>query len=337
MPKDMQYSAGSVIYFRGDEADKIWLIKDGTVMLIYDDLISGKEVHDQLAAGEFLGVRASMGHYPREEDAIVGEQDISTIMFSLSEFEALASASHGLVMKMLKVFSNQLRRIHRQVANLMNDREPYSPEIGLYNVGDYYLINKRFSQAQYVFERFLILYPQSIHASQAAKKLKEAQEGVARYGLTRNIPSKVDLSNPVNELKSIEWYRQAQEAMAEKKYNQAYLLYKKIIDARENEEYSIKSYFEIGKCFFFLGKFNECIKYCSQLIEKYPQSPTLTEQNSSLVDALFLIGQSYEVSKQPKQAWTYYTKILTLVPDPANEMHVRVQECLDSLAEPQEA
>ncbi|MDR2150947.1 MAG: tetratricopeptide repeat protein [Spirochaetaceae bacterium] len=337
MSKALQYSAGSVIYFRGDEADKIWLIKNGTVMLVYDDMISGKEVHDQLTAGDFLGVKAAMGHYPHEEDAVVGGQDSATIVFSVPEFEALAASSHNLVMKMLKVFSNQLRRVHRQVANLMNDREPYTPEIGLYNIGEYYLTNKRFSQAEYVFQRYLILYPQSIHATQAAKRLKEAREGVAQYGMTRNNQSKVILSSMPNDSKSARWYREAGEFIAQKKYQQAYLLYKKIIDAKEDEEYSLKSYFEIGRCFFFLGKFSECIKYCTQLISKYPESSSLADQHSSLVDALFLIGQSYEVSKQIEQARAYYSKILALVPDTTNEMHRRVQECLDNLAETQEA
>ena len=203
MPKAIQYSAGSVIYFHGDTADKIWLIKNGNIVLVYEDLISGQEIRDQVTAGEFIGVKAAMGHYPYEEDAVVGGQDSSTIVFSVPEFEALASSNHNLVMQMLKVFSNQLRRIHKQVANLMNDKEPYTPEIGLYNIGDYYLANKRFSQAEYVFQRYLTLYPKSIHAFQASKKLQEARDGVARYSIIRNDGSNVltrknSLSRPVN-------------------------------------------------------------------------------------------------------------------------------------------
>jgi len=36
-----------------------------------------------------------------------------------------------VVMKMLKVFSNQLRRIHKQVQNLLSSDEQMNPEEGL--------------------------------------------------------------------------------------------------------------------------------------------------------------------------------------------------------------
>ena len=60
---------------------------------------------------------------------------------------------------MLKVFSNQLRRIHRQVQNLMVSDEQVNPETGLYKIGEYYMKNKRYGQALHAYKRYLVYYP----------------------------------------------------------------------------------------------------------------------------------------------------------------------------------
>ncbi|MDR0623934.1 MAG: Crp/Fnr family transcriptional regulator, partial [Treponema sp.] len=142
MPKPLQYRSGSVIYFQGDAADKVFILQKGTVNLVYQDIETGQDVHDMVQPGEFFGVKSSLGRYPREENAIA-LQDTSIMAFTVPEFETLAMANTRIIMKMLKVFSNQMRRIHRQVSSLM-EKEELNPDLGLYNVGEYYLKNKRF-------------------------------------------------------------------------------------------------------------------------------------------------------------------------------------------------
>ena len=41
------------------------------------------------------------------------------MVFSVPEFEQLATKNTRIITKMLKVFSNQLRRIHKQVQTLL--------------------------------------------------------------------------------------------------------------------------------------------------------------------------------------------------------------------------
>ena len=63
-------------------------------------------------------------------------------------------------MKMLKVFSNQLRRIHQQVQNLITtNQEKEDPEDGLFKIGQYYYNAKRYAQAIYAFRRYITYYP----------------------------------------------------------------------------------------------------------------------------------------------------------------------------------
>ena len=47
---------------------------------------------------------------------------------------------------MLKVFSNQLRKIGKQVQNLVTDQISSDNRSDFFNIGEYYLKNKRYSQ-----------------------------------------------------------------------------------------------------------------------------------------------------------------------------------------------
>jgi len=100
-------------------------------------------------------------------------------------------------------------------------------------------------------------------------------------------------------------YYDAVSLISQQKYQQAYLSFKKIADANEDPEYVAKSIFEIGRCLFLLNKFEECIRYYTMMITKYPKHP-------DLADALFYMGQSYEKNNRKDMAATFYKKILTM-------------------------
>lgn len=174
MPKTLSYRGGSVIYFQGDVADKICVVQKGSVRVTYQDIETGNDEHETLQPGEFFGVKSALGRYNREEDA-VALQNSEIMTLSVGEFERFAMANTRIIVKMLKVFSNQLRRIHRQVTSLMVKEEQPGPEAGLFNVGEYYLKNRRYVQARYVFSRYLTYYPAGDKASEATKGLEIAE------------------------------------------------------------------------------------------------------------------------------------------------------------------
>ena len=173
MPKPLQYKASSLIYANGDEADKIFILQNGKVSLVYEDVETGKDVRDQLQPGEFFGVKSALGRYTRQENAIV-LSDASIMAFTIPEFEALVMSNTRIIMKMLKVFSNQMRRIHAQVSNLL-EKKAVNPDEGLFAIGEKYLKNRRFAHAKYIFKRYLELYPASKWAVQAAKYLQTVE------------------------------------------------------------------------------------------------------------------------------------------------------------------
>jgi CRP-like cAMP-binding protein len=338
MPKALQYRSGSVIYFQGDMADTIFILQKGKVNLSYQDIETGEDIHDLVQPGEFFGVKSALGKYPREENALA-IQDSALLGFTVPEFEQLAMANTRVIMKMLKVFSNQMRRIHKQVSTLMENEE-VNAETGLFNVGEYYLKMKRFTQAKYVFERYLTYYPSGKNAPMAAKNLETIDLAILRYG--KSSPGiSAESSAPVRSpapasssfaesedqagmSESAKAYHDALSLLSQGKYQQSYLAFSKIIDADETPEFTSKSNFEIGRCLYLLNKFDDCIKHFTLMITRYPK-------HQELGNALFFMGQSYEKKGRKDQAVTFYKKILSMSTDADDAVAMKAQRALKSL------
>ena len=327
MPKPLQFKSGSVIYFHGDPADKVFILQSGKVNLTYQDIETGQDVHDLVQPGEFFGVKSALGRYPREENAM-SMQDAVIMAFTVPEFEALALANTRIIMKMLKVFSNQLRKIHKQVSSLMAKEDQQNPEAGLFNVGEFYLKNRNFSQARYVFSRYLTYYPSGRNAPQATNYLHQAEMAVAKGGggapVASAAPAGEKAPASAQQDLSAKAYYDAVSLISQQKYQQAYLAFKKIADANEDPEYAAKSNFEIGRCLFLLNKFDDCIRYYTMMITKYPRHP-------DLADALFYMGQSYERNNRKDQAQTFYKKILSMPGSEEDGIKVKAKRALKAL------
>ena len=95
MPKAVHYKANSIVYFKGDLNENIYILKSGKLLLKSNDIETGQETKELIQTGEFFGVKSAMGKYPREETAIV-LQDSSMLVFTVPEFEEVASKTPGL-------------------------------------------------------------------------------------------------------------------------------------------------------------------------------------------------------------------------------------------------
>lgn len=311
LPRPMNFKAHSVIYFRGDVSDKIYILKSGRISLNSTDIETGQEIHDQIRTGEFFGVKSAMGKYPREENAVV-LSDTSVIMFSVPEFEQLVSHNTRIIMKMLKVFSNQLRRMHTKVSSLLADEEHEDPESGLFTAGQYYLAKKRYPQALYAFRRYLTYYPSGRYHAKANEFSQKAEQFAQQYGAGKGpsiqgLESASPASSPKPESgrqlsdAAKEFYA-AVSTFSQQKYAEALKEFKKIAEASADEEYRIKSLFEIGRCFFNLKQYDACIKHFTSLIQRYPKLPELP-------DALYYVGQSYAEKGDQSKAMSFYENI----------------------------
>jgi TolA-binding protein len=322
-PKAVQYRANSIIYFKGDQSDRIFLLNAGKVNLSYIDIETGQEVRDLIKMGEFFGVKSALGRYMREETAIV-LQDSAVMVFSVPEFEQVASKNTRIITKMLAVFSNQLRRIHRQVQNLMVSDEQVNPETGLYKIGEYYLKNKRYGQSLYAFKRYLVYYPTGAYATEVTSKIVQAEEYLSRYGsgtpaspppgpspsapaaAPRPAATPAAAEGETSEL--AQKYYNAVSLVSQEKYMEAFKAFKKILDGGPDPEYTAKAEFEMAKCLFYLKQYDSCIKSFTAIAQKFPKHPELK-------DALFFVARSYEEKGDKARAGGLFKKIISMGPE----------------------
>ena len=331
MPKPLQYRSGSLIYFQGDPADKIYILQSGKVSLVYQDIETGVDVKDSVQPGEFFGVKSALGRYPREENAVT-LSDTTVMIFTVPEFENVAMANTRIIMKMLKVFSNQMRRVHKQVSKVMaKEEEP--PADGLYNVGEFYLKNKRFSHAKHVFSRYLTFYPSGKNAIQATKNLEIAEDALSRYGDGKGPSVSVGSSAPAaaaakptqeDSEKTEKAYYDAVNLVSQGKYQEAFMSFKLIVDANTNPALAAKSSFEIGRCMFLLNKFEESLRYYTNMLTKLPKHPDIKE-------AMFIMGQCNEKLGRKDQAAAFYRKILSMGGGEDDGTNVKVKRALNAL------
>ena len=180
-PRMINYKPDSIVYLNGDKSNSVFLLKQGKIILEYNDIQTGEEIKDIINAGEFFGVKSGLIKYPREEIARV--ISVSTVIeFSSSEFEALISKTPPIMLKMLKSFSSQLRRVGKQVQGLVSTNAPTSQSADLFLIGDYYLKNKKYKQAATVYERYLRYYPEENKAKLAKTRIAKAVELEDSYG-----------------------------------------------------------------------------------------------------------------------------------------------------------
>lgn len=311
----MTYKANSVIYFRGDASKKIYILQSGRIILKREDIETAQEVQESIQTGEFFGVKSALGKYPRDEDAIV-TGDANVVVFTVQEFETLVSQNMRVGMKMLKVFSNQLRRIHSKVRTLLALDEQKNPEDGLFHNAEFYLKKKKYQEAIHILRTFIKNYPNSRYIANARNYLKVAEDYAQKYG-ANNGPSIINdemapdraragaARKPAVNLPEEKAYYDAVSLESQGNFSQAMEQFNQILTSQAGSEVGRKASFEIGRCFFGLKQFELCIKHFGGMLKQYPDMPELP-------DALFHVGQCYERLNEKNKALSVYERILQM-------------------------
>ena len=173
MPKAMQYTKGSIIYFEGDHDDRIFIMQSGSVLLTSTDIESGQPVAEQVKSGEFFGVKSAFGHFSREETATALVPTVA-VALTVQEFEILFSNNKQLIMKMLRVFSNQLRQIHRKTESILNNITE-DQQTGMLAVANAFYEDEEYRSACDIYLKFLTRYPNSPNKEDVAKRYADAK------------------------------------------------------------------------------------------------------------------------------------------------------------------
>ncbi|MBR4179898.1 MAG: cyclic nucleotide-binding domain-containing protein, partial [Treponema sp.] len=173
MPKAMQYTKGSVIYFEGDHDDRVFIMQAGAVVLQSTDIETGEPVIEQVKSGEFFGVKSAFGHFGREETATALVPTVA-VALTVQEFEVLFSNNKQLIMKMLRVFSNQLRQIHRKTESILNNVAA-DQQSGMLAVAKSFYDDEQYRSAADVYLKFLTRYPQYARKEEIAKLYQDCK------------------------------------------------------------------------------------------------------------------------------------------------------------------
>lgn len=170
------YKAGSIVYFEGDKSEYIFILKSGRIRLTYIRPETGEEIKEDIKQGEFFGVKSSLGKYPREETAQT-LSDAVVLQLRLDDFERIVLGNIQIVKKMLRVFSNQLRRIGKAVREVLGETNTVNPAAELFKIAEYYYQNGRPEQALYAYKKYLEYYPNTQFSQPSMQRIKDIQSG----------------------------------------------------------------------------------------------------------------------------------------------------------------
>ena len=304
MPKPVLFNANSVVYFRGDVDDRIYILKSGRVALRSYDIETGQLINDLIKTGEFFGVKSALGRFPREEDA-VALSDAQLLQFNVDEFERVVSSNTRIIVKMLKVFSNQLRRIHVKVSSMLNQVDQVDPEEGLFHSGLFYYQNQQLEHAEYIFERYVVLYPQG-------KRIDEVRVNIERIKRGGEPPPPVEERGETGGKKKVELSESAHDRliaaehlMDENRYGEALSALRTLASDGTDSATQASAAFQIGRVLFLQEAYDDTIRYYSQLVKGHIDT-------KRQADALFYMGASYQRSGRNKQAQPILEKARTM-------------------------
>ncbi len=177
MPIARNYTGGSIVYFQGDTGNEVYVLQKGRVALISTAPESGEEIKEEVKLGEFFGVKSSVGGYPREETAqVLGKTTV--IVFKSEEFEQYCLKNTRLIMTMLRVFSRQLRDVHRAVREILKADEARNTAAELLNTAESFYRNGNIDHAIYAFGKYLEYNPNGRNVSRAEELLQMAKKGM---------------------------------------------------------------------------------------------------------------------------------------------------------------
>ena len=317
MPKAVQYSANSVIYFSGDFDARVFLLHSGHIALNSVDIETGAQVTEYIKTGEFFGVKSALGNYPREESAMV-LTDSLVYTFSVAEFESFAQTNARIIIQMLKVFSRQLRNVHRQLEALMDSKQQTNNEDGLFTVATAFYKSQHYQAAAQVAARYKTLYPAGKHlaaigpmiansAQMAGRRFGEAGQvgnNAGGNGVPSSGSSAAVQAPPVNDASADISFQLAEDLAKQEKWAEAYKQYHTVIELKQGTKVEA-AYLGGARCLYKQAEYVRCIQLGTGFITQFPKS-------LKLADILLLLGMCYQGMERPDKALPFYDKALTL-------------------------
>ncbi|PIE97790.1 MAG: hypothetical protein CR988_06460 [Treponema sp.] len=326
MPKAIRYKSNSVIYFSGDVADRVFLLNNGHVALTSIDIETGKQVTEYIKTGEFFGVKSVLGNYPREESAMVLTDSV-VYAFSPAEFENFAQSNTRIILQMIKVFSKQLRKIHKQLQILSSDENnrELNPDDGMYSVAVAFANSQHFTGAVEVANRYKSLFPNGKNLQGMNELIFNAtgKKGL-EFGVASQDAGPVFIEPSDTKTDNFDLAQEAlKKAISAEASGDCSLAYDNYHTALESGVPNVVEVASIGaaRCLYKQKEYVRCVQLLTTFVSNNSKSAKISE-------ALFYLGLCYEGLVKPDKAIAFYNKAALIAsPELLPKIKERQQAC----------
>jgi TolA-binding protein len=334
------YKSGSIIYFENDRSEYIYILKSGRVLLTYTKIDTGEEVKEEVRQGEFFGVKSALGKYPREETAqTIGET--SVLVLNMGDFERMILRNVNVVRKMLRVFSNQLRRLGKTVRTVLGETDNVNPDVELFRIGEHYFKAGDFNKATYAFKKYMEYYPNTDYSKLAMDRIKTISSGGGYTSSPSAKSSKEDNltdfsmdndsddvfsfddkpalkkeekpdfsfdSEPENPSLASELSSEMDDFLSDDNTLDDFGDFDFDGGASAKSEPTLKERFEVGHSSFKMDNYKDALTVFSEIIDEgVPGKPI---EVKIYIDAYFYTAVSYFNLKKYKEAMTHFGEII---------------------------
>lgn len=170
MLAERKFKKGSYVFIEGDEnSDSVFLVRQGRVSHVCASAILSRALKDA-CEGDFFGFISSFSGRPRLSSAIAVEDTVAVEIESNQLFSMLSDKPQ-IAMKIMNSYSHTLQ----EYDNVLMDIKPisllYPQSMSLLSLGEYYMEKGDNTLAEYIFNRYIQLYPDSDNIADIKKNV----------------------------------------------------------------------------------------------------------------------------------------------------------------------
>lgn len=291
--KTVKYKANSIVYFKGDVANRVYILKKGSIVTKTTDLKTNEDILTMIKVGEFIGVKNVISNQPYSE-TVSTLTDTELVVFYKEDFEQFILTNSRIMMQTLVVFSNQLRKIHKEIKDLNdiveNVQKPDDNEKDLYELGVYFKKQHKIEYSNYCFKKYAEVYPTGKYLDAIknnANSLTELKEN--------EIKKKEEIDN------SAVFFQEGENYFSEGNFAKASECFTTIIE--NNGYHVVDAIYLNGVSLFNLKKYKLCIKNYSQFLSKH-------KSHQKINDVMYYVGCSYKEIGDKEQAQKFLKQVV---------------------------
>jgi len=180
----VNYKKDAYIIIEGKQnADCFFIIQQGKVRISKEVTVEGEK--DELGPGDFFGVISTMSSHSHIENA-QALTDVVLISVRQNQYVGLIQKNSQVAIKIILQFSKRLRYLNETLARLTLKNTADDGPSHLYDVAEYYLSQKQYSQAMYAYGQYVKHCPNGEKAAAAGEKFAKLSSQIEQTKFTAN-------------------------------------------------------------------------------------------------------------------------------------------------------